>query len=97
MAADEGELRGTARSIAALARAQGIDLIQLNQPVFAAEPMPVSTVAVAHSCVATWWDAVEQTALPPSLTWQAQLMREGLIAADRIVCPSSAFATAVRA
>lgn len=97
MAAGEGEVRATARSIAALAAARNVNLIQLNQPAFAAEPMSAPVLAVAHSCVATWWDAVEGTPLPPSFAWQARLMREGLIDADRIACPSASFAAAVRA
>ena len=96
MAEDEGEVRATARGIATVAREQRVDLIQLNQPVLAAEPVPIPIVAVAHSCVATWWEVVEQGPLPDAFAWQARLMREGLIAADAIVCPSASFAAAVR-
>ncbi len=96
LAGDEAAVRAAARAVAALAGEVGAGLVQLNQPALAAEPMPVPAVAVAHSCVATWWRAVEGGAMPADLAWQAGLTRAGLLAADQVVCPSHAFAAALR-
>jgi glycosyltransferase involved in cell wall biosynthesis len=97
LAPDESVVRETARNVAALAEREGVDLVQINQPALAAEPMPVPVVATVHSCVATWWATVEQGSLPDAFAWQTALVRAGLARADAIVCPSAAFAEAVRA
>jgi glycosyltransferase involved in cell wall biosynthesis len=97
LAPDEGAARETARAVAALAEREGVDLVQINQPALAAEPMRVPVVAAMHSCVATWWAAVEQGPLPDAFAWQTALVRAGLARADAVVCPSAAFAEAVRA
>lgn len=96
LAPDEDSVRASARALAELARREAVDLVQLNQPALAAEPMPVPTIAAVHSCVATWWAAVEQGPLPKAFAWQTALVRAGLARADAIVCPSAAFADAVR-
>lgn len=88
-------VREAGHAIAALARAEGVDAIQLNQPALAAVPMPAPTVVVVHSCVATWWRAAGDGGLPESFEWQTSLVRAGLARADRIVCPSAAFAEEV--
>lgn len=85
-------------ALADLARATRADLLHLNHPALAAEirfDLPV--VAICHSCVATWWAAVEGTRLPPALAWQAELVGRGLRAADAVVAPSRAFAEATQA
>jgi glycosyltransferase involved in cell wall biosynthesis len=57
--------------------------------------MPV--VAVAHSCVGTWWQAVHAgEPEPDDIAWQTGLMQRGLLAADAIVTPSRAFAAAIQ-
>ena len=45
-----------------------------------------------HSCVRSWWAAVETGPLPASLAWQADLTARGYAAADQVVAPSRAFA-----
>ena len=95
LAADAREVEATARSLALLAR--GYDVVQLNQPALAVADYPCPVVAVAHSCVATWWTAVEDGPLPADLAWQAELTARGLGRADAVVCPSAAFAAAVQA
>lgn len=95
LAAGPVEVREAARAIALLAKTENADLVQLNQPALAAEPMPVPVVAAVHSCVATWWRAAGEGPLPESFEWQTALVRSGLARADAVVCPSSAFAAAV--
>lgn len=94
--ADTAEQVGlTGRKIAELARHMGADLVHLNQPAIAAGVrFPVPLIAVSHSCLATWWAAVEQGPLPDDFAWRTALHGEGLRAAQRIVTPSHAFADA---
>lgn len=85
------------RRIAELAKHVRADLVQLNHPAFAAQaafPMPL--IAVAHSCVATWWASVERGDLPEDLAWRAALHGQGLRAAARVVTPTAAFAAATQ-
>ena len=93
--ADRAALARAARELAALA--EGYDAVQLNQPAFASlASWPAPVLAAAHSCVATWWGAVEPAAaLPENLQWQADLTRDGLTAARATIAPSEAFAAAL--
>src|SRR4051812_28547384 len=34
------------------------DVVHLNEPVYGALPWPIPSVAVGHSCVLSWWQAV---------------------------------------
>ncbi len=72
-------------------------MVQLNTPALAAladfgEPV----VAVQHSCVATWWEAVHGTGLPHDFAWRTKLVSEGLVAADAVVTPTAAFSEITR-
>jgi glycosyltransferase involved in cell wall biosynthesis len=82
-------------AIARLARARGADAVQLNQPALAGTAFDMPVVAAAHSCVASWWNAVETGPLPAGFRWQTDLLARGLAAADAVVCPSHSFATTV--
>src|SRR5699024_8714794 len=42
-------------AIAEAAEVWGADVVQLNQPAFAGGDCRAPVVAVAHSCVETWW------------------------------------------
>lgn len=85
----------TGERIAALATERGATVVQLNQPALAIAEFALPVVAVAHSCVATWWDAVETGPLPADLAWQTDLVARGLERADAVVCPTRAFAATV--
>ncbi len=92
------EVEAAGRRIAALAAETGAGIVQLNTPALAAGTVfPVPTVAVHHSCVATWWAGVRAGPLPDDFGWRAGLVRRGLHAADAVVAPSRAFARATRA
>jgi glycosyltransferase involved in cell wall biosynthesis len=56
--------------------------------------MPV--VAVAHSCLATWWAAVKREGLSDEFRWRSDLTARGLAAADLVVAPTEAFAQATQ-
>jgi len=95
--APEQVLRAGA-AVAALARETGAALVHLNSPALAAGghfDRPV--VALCHSCVATWWQAVRGGALPADLAWRADLTGRGYRAADALIAPSAAFARATAA
>ena len=92
---DRPALAHAASELAALA--EGYDAVQLNQPAFASlAAWPAPVLAAAHSCSATWWDAVERdTPLPEPLHLYRDLVREGLSVADATIAPTAAFAAAL--
>ena len=96
LAPDAAALDATADAIAALAEAEGADLVHLNQPAFAVARFTMPVVVVVHSCVATWWDAVHGGDAPAGFAWQTERVARGLRRADAIVTPSHAFAAVVR-
>lgn len=98
LAEDKNAIRSAGISVARLAERHGVDIVQLNGPALAAEAaFSVPVVAVAHSCVATWWSAVKDTPLDADFSWRAALHAEGLRNADCMVAPSAAFGEATRA
>ena len=97
LAEDAASVRRAGEAVADLARREGVDIVQLNAPALAADvPFAVPVVAVQHSCVATWWDAVHGTELPADFAWRTALVGKGLAAADAVVAPTAAFAEATR-
>ena len=97
LAENRSALRRAGAAIRELAEDHHVDVIQLNTPALAGVvrfDRPV--VAVQHSCVATWWEAVQGTPLPQDFTWRTKLVRTGLHAADAVVTPTVAFGEAVR-
>ncbi|HEV2569573.1 glycosyltransferase family 4 protein [Sphingomonas sp.] len=93
LAVGPSELTEAAEGIARHADRVCADIVQLNAPALAASmrfDQPV--VAVAHSCVGTWWQAVRGGRIDSDLGWRAELTGEGLATADAIVAPSGAFA-----
>lgn len=98
LAETPGEVRAAGAALARIAGEVGADLVQFHAPALAAgADWPVPVVAVHHSCVATWWAAVRAGELPIDFAWRAQLIGEGLRAADVSVAPSAAHAAAVAA
>jgi glycosyltransferase involved in cell wall biosynthesis len=96
-ASDGHSLGVAAAEVARIARASGVDLIQLNMPALAGlARFPVPIVAAHHDCVTTWWEAVHGTALPSELAWRTELVRNGLVAADLVVAPTAAFGDMIR-
>jgi len=83
-----------ARALADLARTVGADAVHLHSPAMALAAYPVPVSAVCHSCVATWWDAVEDGPLPADLAWRHDLTARGCRAADILLAPTRAHALA---
>jgi glycosyltransferase involved in cell wall biosynthesis len=90
------EVRAAAQTLAGLAEASEVDLVQLHAPGLAAAEYPVPVVNIVHSCVATWWAAVKSGPLPGDLAWRRDLNAEGLRRSDVLIAPSHAFAAAVQ-
>jgi glycogen synthase len=72
-----------------LAARIGPDVVHLNEPVYASLPWSVPTVAVGHSCVLSWWQAVWGAAAPAVWSRYQQEMAQGLSSADAVVAPSA--------
>jgi glycosyltransferase involved in cell wall biosynthesis len=97
LAEDDRALCEAAARIATLAGDCGADVVQLNTPALAGlARFPVPVVSVQHSCVATWWEAVNGTELPHDFAWRTELVRKGLEASDMVVAPTHAFGEMVR-
>ena len=98
LAADAGAVRAGGDALFRLADQENADLLHLNHPALAAEvAFDCPTLAVAHSCLATWWEAVRgDEPLPDDFRWRTELHEAGLAAADALAAPSAAFAEATR-
>jgi glycogen(starch) synthase len=87
------ELGRAGRIIAGLASSEGADLVQSHSAAILAEADFVQpVVAVQHSCVASWWEAVRGTPLPTEFRWRRELVGKGLRRAAAVAAPTSAFA-----
>jgi glycosyltransferase involved in cell wall biosynthesis len=95
-AADEAALAAAAGRLDGIAAQCAASLVHLHSPVLAAFPWQAPVVAVAHSCVGTWWDAVYPgLPAPADFAWRMRLMRRGLERAAAIIAPSASFAGAL--
>jgi glycosyltransferase involved in cell wall biosynthesis len=98
LAADAAAVRAGGQALSDLADREKADLLHLNHPALGADiafDRPV--LAVTHSCLATWWEAVRgDEALPEDFRWRIALHEAGLAAADARAAPSAAFAEATR-
>jgi glycosyltransferase involved in cell wall biosynthesis len=93
LAAGPDEVRRAAAELAEIAADWGADTVQLHSPAYAAAAnWPAPLVAAAHSCVATWWQAMREGPLPVHLAWCAGLTADGLVTADAVIAPSHSFA-----
>lgn len=88
---DEVERAG--KVIAALAADKRADIVHLNSAALAAGTRyGAPVVAVCHSCVATWWQAVRSGPMPQEFVWRTELVRRGYETADLLLAPTAAFA-----
>src|SRR3954469_16387909 len=65
------------------------DVIPLNEPVYAALDWNAPVIAVGHSCVLSWWQAVWNMPAPESWRRYQTAMSRGLTQADEVVAPSA--------
>lgn len=98
MAAGAASLSGVSSWIETLTRRHRPDLLHLNLPSQAAGLRGgPPRVVVTHSCLATWFRAIEGHPPPDHLSWQAELTEAGLRNAHRVVAPSPAHAALTEA
>ncbi len=84
-----------------LAAEAGAASVHLHAPALVGQgqehgPWPAPVVAVAHSCVATWWQAVRGGPMPPDFRWRTAAAAEGLRRAAAVIAPSAAHAAALQ-
>ncbi len=92
------ELDRASERLASLAALVGAGSIHLHAPALVgAVGWPAPVVAVAHSCVATWWRAVRTGALPEDFAWRTAATHAGLAAAAAVIAPTAAHGRAVEA
>ena len=72
------------------------DVLHLNDPVHASGDYNAPTVAVGHSCVLSWWQAVQKSPAPTSWNRYRREMLRGLASADAVVSPSQWMLQALR-
>jgi len=97
-AATPPELARSSERLASLAALLGVSSVHLHAPALVgAARWPAPVVAVAHSCVATWWRAVRSGPMPDDLAWRGAATRAGLLAAKAVIAPTAAHAHATEA
>ncbi|MFW5653196.1 MAG: glycosyltransferase family 4 protein [Planctomycetota bacterium] len=82
--------------LACLADAIRPDLIHFNHYAHASFEWECPILVVCHSCVLTWWQAVHQTLPPDTFDRYRDVVSNGLIAADEVVAPTAALASAMQ-
>ena len=98
LAGTPAELAFASDVLASVAAQSEVGTVQLHAPALLGDARwPVPVVAMAHSCVGTWWQAVRGGAMPADLAWRANATRRGLVQAGLVVAPSASFAEALRA
>lgn len=98
MASAEKELDPLHSELSCLAEKNAIDLVQVNEPAQAAGlKLRCPVVAVAHSCIATWFRAVRNSQPPTDWAWHQERTRAGMYRADVVVAPSASHAAALAA
>jgi glycosyltransferase involved in cell wall biosynthesis len=93
----ERDLNAAATWLLDLEKAFAPDLIHLNGFAHATLPWQAPVLAVAHSCVLSWWRAVHDEEAPPDWADYRRRTRAGLRAADLVVAPTRAFLEQVQA
>lgn len=97
LADDAAALKQTGETLARFAVERGVDLVQLHAPAFAVAAFPAPVVAMVHSCIGTWWDAVKgPDPLASEFVWRVEATGAGLAAADLVVTPTAAFGAHVQ-
>nr|WP_232366867.1 glycosyltransferase family 4 protein [Alteripontixanthobacter muriae] len=97
LAQDSRPVRESAERIAALAADERADIVHCNSPaLLGAAGFSKPTLAVAHGCLATWWQAARDEPLAPEYHWHRHLVGRGLQAADVAAAPSHSYALLLR-
>jgi len=87
----ERDLAASGELLLDLERRLKPDIVHINGYWHAALPFDAPVLSVAHSCVASWWQACRGTALPPEWAAYRDWVRDAVNAADMMVAPTTAF------
>ena len=90
MADPWADLERAGRWLLRLEREHRPDVIHLNHLVHGELPWRAPALVTGHSCVASWWQAVHGTALPPEWRTYELRVRRSLQAADCVAAPTRA-------
>jgi glycosyltransferase involved in cell wall biosynthesis len=90
-ASDLTEIAEAAHLLTELATATRPDIVHLNTPALACADYPVPVLVMAHSCLATWWNAMRREAVPRDFLWRIEATWVGLERADAIIAASCSF------
>jgi glycosyltransferase involved in cell wall biosynthesis len=90
MAGADADLGASRQWLASLARRHDVGLVHINGHAHARLDADCPILAVAHSDVLSWWQAVHGEAAPAEWDPYEREVAAGLTAADRIVAPSRA-------
>ena len=94
---DSSALAHASAKLAALAALTGVSAVHLHAPALVGgQPWSVPVVAVAHSCVGTWWRAVHAGEMPEDFRWRTDAAAAGLRAAGAVIAPTTAHAALLR-
>ena len=97
-AATPTELAQASERLAGLAALISVSSVHLHAPALVGTARwPAPVVAVAHSCVATWWRAVRDGPMPDDLAWRSTATHAGLLSAQVVIAPTAAHAQATMA
>lgn len=94
------QLLDAGRNLAELARERRCALAQIHAPALAAaRSFDIPLIAVHHSCLATWWQAVKppEEDMPEDFRWRSAMVARGIAAASQVVAPTTAHAHAIAA
>jgi glycogen synthase len=72
------------------------DVVHLNGFVHGALPWQVPVLITGHSCVFSWWRAVNRTMPPPEWDAYRDKVRQGLHAATHVTAPSRAMLSSLQ-
>jgi len=89
------DVAAAGKCLLALERSMQPDVVHLNGYAHAALPFTAPVVAVAHSCVLSWWQAVKHEDAPPRYDVYRAVVHAGVHGADALVAPSRAMLDAV--
>lgn len=96
-APDAASLAHASERLSALASLTGATSVHLHAPALVGTVRwPVPVVAVAHSCLATWWRAVRDGEPPEDFRWRIAATARGLRAAAAVIASTAAHAAALR-
>jgi len=86
-------LAHASEKLTVLAALTGVSSVHLHAPALVGtRAWPVPVVAVAHSCVGTWWRAVRGGDMPADFGWRSDAAAAGLRAAAAVIAPTAAHA-----